>query len=63
MSTDSPDLVIAKRLLDHAELRGFELPATGSVGWEHAVKRRYYSGRTVDHDRSPHRCRPGLRTG
>jgi len=24
MTTDSPDLVIAKRLLDHAKLRGFE---------------------------------------
>lgn len=28
MSTDSPDLVIAKRLLDHAKLRGFRFRRT-----------------------------------
>ena len=28
MSADSPDLVIAKRLLDHAKLRGFQFQRT-----------------------------------
>lgn len=34
MTADSPDLVIAKRLLDHATLRGFEFQriATGPDG-------------------------------
>lgn len=34
MSTDSPDLVIAKRLLDHAKLCGFEFrrSAPGAAG-------------------------------
>lgn len=28
MATDSPDLLIAKRLLDHAKVRGFEFQRT-----------------------------------
>lgn len=30
MSTDSPDLIIAKRLLEHVKLRGFQFRRTAS---------------------------------
>jgi len=43
MSTDSPDLGIAKRLLDHARLRGFEF-RRGAPGQDGALAGSRVSG-------------------
>jgi len=40
MSADSPDLVIAKRLLDHLKLRGFEFQRTATGADAPLVGRR-----------------------
>ncbi|MGH3931540.1 MAG: hypothetical protein ACRDTF_16395 [Pseudonocardiaceae bacterium] len=47
MSTDSPDLVIAKRLLDHAKLRGFEF-RRGAPGQDGALVGSRVAGEWVD---------------
>lgn len=49
MATDSPDLVIAMRLLDHAKLRGFQFQrvATGPDGALLGTRRTGYWSDTV----------------
>ncbi|MGH3916809.1 MAG: hypothetical protein ACRDTC_25880 [Pseudonocardiaceae bacterium] len=47
MGADSPDLVIAMRLLDHAKLRGFEF-RRGAVGEDGPLVGSRVSGRWVD---------------
>ncbi|MGH3929420.1 MAG: hypothetical protein ACRDTF_05520 [Pseudonocardiaceae bacterium] len=47
MSTDSPDLAIAKRLLDHAKLRGFRF-RRGAPGEDGPLVGNQVSGDLVD---------------